>query len=76
MEAGKLQNELQEVVFLSTLGSSGILYRAAPWGSAPEFMSTSMLDGLEVRASRLVGPRRLGNPAAPGMRLTILAVRD
>lgn len=39
-------------------------------------LSTPVLDGFKVCASWLVGPRRVGNPAAPGTHLAILAGRD
>lgn len=52
--------ELRGVVFLCVWGSLGILYRASPGGSTVEFVSAPVLDGFKVRASRLVGPRRLG----------------
>ena len=75
-KAGKLQNEPGEGVFLCVFGSLGILCREAPRGSALEFMSAPVLDAFEVHASWLVGPRRLGNPAAPGMHLTIASGGD
>lgn len=53
----------EKVDFSALLGSAGILYRAAPRGSALEFMSAPVLDGFGVRASGLVGPGRLGEPS-------------
>lgn len=65
-----------ETLYFSPLWAHWDCVHSSPWGSMLKFMSVLVLDGFEVHASWLVGPRRLGDPAAPSMHLAVSGGRD